>query len=97
MGFYVGAYVPMYKGQEADVTLGLTYGYFNSDGLGYRAGFQYTYRVAEIDNSFGFPIALPTGTKPFLQREGLRGVLLLPVKHSAMRLSWGTVIRSGEL
>ena len=72
MGFYVGAYVPMYKGQEADVTLGLTYGYFNTDGLGYRAGFQYTYRVAEIDNSIGFPVAFAYRTKALSSEGRLR-------------------------
>ena len=56
-GFYVGAYVPMYKGQEADVVYGLTYGHFNSSGLGFRTGLQFVSRVAEVDNAFGVPVA----------------------------------------
>ena len=57
IGFYVGAYVPMYKGQETDVVYGVTYGHFNSSGLGFRTGLQFVPRVAEVDNSFGIPVA----------------------------------------
>ena len=56
-GVYVGAYVPMYKGQGTDVVYGLTYGHFNSSGLGFRTGVQFVPRVAEVDNSFGIPVA----------------------------------------
>ena len=63
LGFYVGAFVPMYKGQESDVVLGITYGHFNSDGLGFRTGFQLTPSIAEIDNAFGIPVALAYRTR----------------------------------
>ena len=56
-GVYVGVYAPMYKGQEADVVCGLTYGHFNSFGLGFRTGLQFVSRVAEVDNAFGIPVA----------------------------------------
>ena len=56
-GFYAGAYVPMYKGQGTDVVYGVTYGHFNSSGLGFRTGLQFVPRVAEVDNSFGIPVA----------------------------------------
>ena len=46
-GFYAGAYVPMYKGQGTDVVYGVTYGHFNSSGLGFRTGLQFVPRVAE--------------------------------------------------
>ena len=62
-GFYAGVYTPMYKGQETDLVLGLTYGHFYSNGLGYRAGFQWVPRVAEIDNSYGFPVAFAYRTR----------------------------------
>ena len=63
MGFYAGVYAPMYKGEEADVVLGLTYGHFYSNGLGYRTGFQLASRVAEVDNAFGIPIAFAYRTR----------------------------------
>ena len=63
LGFYVGANVPMYKGQESDVVLGITYGHFNSDGLGFRTGFQFTPSVTEIDNAFGIPVAFAYRTR----------------------------------
>ena len=56
-GVYVGAYMPMYKGHEADVVYGLTYGHFNPSGLGFRTGLQFIPRVAEVDQTFGLPVA----------------------------------------
>ena len=47
-GFTVGVNVPMYKGVEADATVGFTYGQFYYNGLGFMAGFQYTPSVAEV-------------------------------------------------
>ena len=76
MGFYAGAYAPMYKGQETDVVLGLTYGHFYSNGMGYRTGFQYVSRVAEVDNAFGIPIAFAYRTRSRdTARRVERGVL----------------------
>ena len=64
-GFTVGVNVPMYKGVEADATVGFTYGQFYYNGLGFRAGFQYTPSVAEVDHDFGVPVAFAyrTGTR----------------------------------
>ena len=63
MGFYAGIYAPMYKGQESDITLGFTYGHFNANGLGYKAGLQFTPSVAEIDNVLGVPVAIAYRTR----------------------------------
>ena len=63
LGFYAGANVPMNKGQESDMVLGITYGHFNSDGLGFRTGFQFTPSVAEVDNAFGIPVAFAYRTR----------------------------------
>ena len=76
MGFYAGVYAPMYKGQETDVVLGLTYGHFYSNGMGYRTGFQYVSRMAEVDNAFGIPIAFAYRTRSRdTARRVERGVL----------------------
>lgn len=55
--FTAGVNVPMYKGIESDATFGVNYGYFDKNGLGFRAGVQWTPSVANIDNSFGLPLA----------------------------------------
>ena len=52
-----GVSVPMYKGVEGDVLLGVSYSRYGADGLGWRAGFQYCLETAEVDNIFGFPVA----------------------------------------
>ena len=52
-----GISVPMYKGVEGDVLMGLSYGRYGTSGLGWRAGFQYGLEMAEVDNIIGFPIA----------------------------------------
>ena len=52
-----GVSVPMYKGVDGDVVLGLSYSRYGASGLGWRAGFQYGLAVAEVDNLFGLPIA----------------------------------------
>ena len=63
IGFYAGAYIPMYNGQESDVVFGITYAHFYSNGIGYRTGFQLASRVAEVDNAFGIPIAFAYRTR----------------------------------
>ena len=63
IGFFAGANVPMYGGQESDVVLGITYGHFYSNGLGYRTGFQFTPSIAEVDNVFGIPVAFAYRTR----------------------------------
>lgn len=66
----VGADVPMHKGIEGDVTMGIHYGHYYPNGLGFRAGFQYTPTVADIDNHFGVPLAFTfrTGSRSFSNR-----------------------------
>lgn len=58
IGFTVGVNVPMYNGIESDATIGLTYGHFYHNGLGFRTGVQYTPSVSDIDNVFGVPLAI---------------------------------------
>ena len=54
----VGVHVPMYKNMESDMVIGLHYGHYYPNGVGYRAGFQYIPTVVEIDNSFSVPLAV---------------------------------------
>ena len=54
----VGVNVPMYKNMESDVVVGLHYGHYYPNGVGFRTGFQYTPSVVDIDNSFGVPLAI---------------------------------------
>ncbi len=62
-GFTVGVNVPMYNGIESDATIGLIYGHFHHNGLGFRTGIQYTPSVSDIDNAFGIPLAFAYRTK----------------------------------
>lgn len=51
--------VPMYKGIGADgAMVGIHYGHSFFGGFGYRAGFQYMSSIVDVDNYFGFPVAL---------------------------------------
>ena len=54
----VGVNVPMYKGIESDVVIGLHYGHYYPNGVGFRTGFQYIPTVVEIDNNFSVPLAI---------------------------------------
>lgn len=54
----VGVNVPMYKGMESDVVIGLHYGHYYPNGVGFRTGFQYIPTVVEIDNNFSVPLAV---------------------------------------
>ena len=54
----VGVHVPMYKNMESDMVIGLHYGHYYPNGVGYRAGFQYIPTVVDIDNSFSIPLAV---------------------------------------
>ena len=53
----VGVNVPMYKGVESDMVVGLHYGHYHSNGIGYRVGFNYSPSVADVSNYFGIPLA----------------------------------------
>ena len=47
----VGVNAPMYKNMESDVVVGIHYGHYYPNGIGFRTGFQYIPTVVEIDNS----------------------------------------------
>ena len=53
-----GVNVPMYKNMESDVVVGLHYGHYYPNGVGFRTGFQYIPTVVDIDNSFSVPLAV---------------------------------------
>lgn len=59
----VGVNVPMYKGIENDVVAGIHYGHYYHNGMGFRAGFQYSPSVADISNCFGVPLAFTFRTR----------------------------------
>lgn len=59
----VGVNVPMYKNMESDVVVGLHYGHYYPNGVGFRTGFQYIPTVVEIDNSFSIPLAVTYRTR----------------------------------
>ena len=65
IGLQVGLNVPM--SQKAmigsDVMLGVSYGQFYHNGLGFRTGFQYAARTADIDDVFGIPLAFAYRTR----------------------------------
>ena len=48
----------MYKNMESDVVVGLHYGHYYHNGVGFRTGFQYIPTVVEIDNNFSVPLAI---------------------------------------
>ena len=54
----VGVNVPIYANMESDVVVGLHYGHYYPNGVGFRAGFQYIPTVVDIDNSFSVPMAI---------------------------------------
>ena len=54
----VGVNVPMYKNMESDVVVGLHYGHYYPNGVGFRTGFHYIPTVVEIDNGFSVPLAI---------------------------------------
>ena len=54
----VGVNVPIYDNMEGDVVVGLHYGHYYPNGVGFRTGFQYIPTVVDIDNSFSVPMAI---------------------------------------
>lgn len=53
----VGVNVPMYKGIESDAVVGMNYGQYHYNGLGFRTGIQWSPSVADVDSAFGIPVA----------------------------------------
>ena len=65
IGLQVGLNVPM-SGQPrigSDMMLGVSYGQFHYNGLGFRTGFQYAASTADIQDVFGIPVAFAYRTK----------------------------------
>ena len=54
----IGVNTPMYKNMESDVVVGIHYGHYYPNGIGFRTGFQYISTVVEIDNNFSVPLAI---------------------------------------
>lgn len=64
--------VPMYKGIGADgAMVGIHYGHTWLGGFGYRAGFQYMSSISDVDNYFGFPVALTWRSRSRSKEERL--------------------------
>ena len=58
-----GVNVPMDRGVESDAVIAVNYGQFSHSGLGFRIGAQWSPSVADIDNSFGIPVAFAYRTR----------------------------------
>ena len=65
IGLQVGLNVPMSDKSMigSDMMLGVSYGQFHYNGLGFRAGFQYAASTANINDVFGVPVAFAYRTK----------------------------------
>ncbi len=89
----VGANVPMYKNIEGDVVVGLHYGHYYHNGVGFRAGFQYSPTVVDIDNSFGIPLAVTyrTGSRTTSQKltSAAYGVAMTQISDVDDALKYG--------
>lgn len=65
----VGSNSPLYKDVYAEVIWGINYGHHQNNGFGYQIGFQYAPYVANVDDSFGIPLAVTFRTKSLSGRE----------------------------
>ena len=65
IGLQVGLNVPMSDKSMigSDLMLGVSYGQFHYNGLGFRAGFQYAASTANINDVCGVPVAFAYRTK----------------------------------
>ena len=65
IGLQVGLNVPMSDKSMigSDMMLGVSYGQFHYNGLGFRAGFQYAASTANNNDVFGVPVAFAYRTK----------------------------------
>ena len=76
LGVAAGVLVPMDPDFSGEITLGLTYHKFYSNGLGIRTGLQYTPYTAKLDHTFGVPLALAyrwNKKEGNLPEDGFRG------------------------
>ncbi len=71
IGLQVGLNVPMSDKSMigSDMMLGVSYGQFHYNGLGFRAGVQYAASTADINDVFGVPVAFAYRTKSKSARE----------------------------
>ena len=62
----VGFNTPLHDGPGpgSDLMLGVNYGQFHYNGLGFRAGLQWNASVANVDDVFGIPLAFAYRTRP---------------------------------
>ena len=65
IGLQVGINVPMSDKSMigSDLMLGVSYGQFHYNGLGFRTGFQYAASTANINDVFGVPVAFAYRTR----------------------------------
>ena len=91
----VGVNVPMYKNMESDVVIGLHYGHYYPNGVGFRTGFQYIPTVVDIDNSFSLPLAVTyrTGsrTRSAKVNSAAHGIARTQVYDEGDALKYGLV------
>ena len=89
----VGVNVPIYKNMESDVVVGLHYGHYYPNGVGFRTGFQYIPTVVDIDNSFSIPLAVTfrTGsrTKSAKLNSAAHGIARTQVYDEGDALKYG--------
>lgn len=73
LGLQVGMNVPMSDKSMigSDLMLGVSYGQFHYNGLGFRTGFQYAASTADINDVFGVPVAFAYRTKSKSAQERL--------------------------
>ena len=71
IGLQVGLNVPMSDKSMigSDLMLGVSYGQFHYNGLGFRTGFQYAASTADINDVFGVPVAFAYRTRSKSPRE----------------------------
>lgn len=71
IGVTAGANVPLYKGAENDIIIGINYGQFRQNGLGFRAGLQYGASLADVNDYIGLPVAFAWRTRTKTASERL--------------------------
>ena len=91
----VGVNVPMYKTIGSDVVVGLHYGHYYPNGVGFRTGFQYIPTVVDIDNSFSIPLAVTfrTGSRSRTAKltSAAYGIARMQVYDEGNALKYGLV------
>ena len=68
-GFYSGVLVPFNQEVGSDGVYGVNYGHFYWNGLGFRAGVQWSPYFADVDNYFAVPVAFAYRTRVRVNSE----------------------------